>query len=222
MRAGDVAESTVMELFKADDYDCPVCRAVNDASTAWLSSVLADLLHNFESRKKLLRGGLCKVHKNKIIALAQSTSDIGGLPVAMLLEEMLERQLKALENSGKKRFFNKNSSVSSKSCYLCSFEKETEIRYISALQNVFRRTEFRKAYEDSSRIICVDHSVMILKRLAASEWFKELQKKKYRFVLSQLEHYVSKHDYRNKEPFGEEALFWKIATKLSGEIETKD
>ncbi|ACR79854.1 DUF6062 family protein [Kosmotoga olearia] len=221
MRAGDIAESTVMELFKVNDYDCPVCRAVNDASIAWLASVLADLLHNFESREKLLHGGLCQTHRGKIVSLARSTSDIGGLPVAMLLEEMLERQLKALENSGKRRFFRKNNKTHSKTCYLCSFEKETEMRYIIALQSAFRKAEFRRAYEETSRIICIDHSVMILGRLTATEWFKEIQKKKYRFMLTQLGHYISKHDYRNKEPFGEEALFWKIATKLTGEIETK-
>ncbi|AKI97845.1 DUF6062 family protein [Kosmotoga pacifica] len=216
MKAKHVAESTIFDLLNAERSDCPICTAITESTRSWLESTLSNLMHNFEARDKLLKGGMCEKHRNITIELARSDSSIGGLSVALLFEEMLSRQVKAL--GIKKRKTKRNE----KSCYLCSFEEETAGRYLNSLASLFNALRWRLLYENSKQTICIEHSDELLSLIKGDteRWFREVQNKKFLRLHQSLKLYINKHDYRNSEPFGPETDSWKLTAKLVGEKKT--
>jgi len=213
MKANHVAESTLVELLNKPGLDCPICSALSLSTKSWLEATLSNLMHNFESRGKLLRGGLCTAHKKLLIELATSEFNIGALSLSMLLDEMLPVQLRTLE---------KRKVISGKSCYLCEFERQTSQRYVDTFKEFFNLLEGKKLYENSEHIICIDHSAKLLSSMKAKtrEWFLEVQNVKFTALHQLLKNYMKKHDHRSKEPFGEERDSWKTLAKLIGELKT--
>ncbi|OAA30909.1 hypothetical protein AT15_09505 [Kosmotoga arenicorallina S304] len=213
MKAHHVAESTILELLKGTGFDCPICSALSLSTRSWIESTLSNLMHNFEPRGKLLKGGLCKRHRRLLFELASSEFNIGALPLSLLLDEMLPLQLKALE---------KRKVIYGDSCYLCKFEGEASQRYIDTFGNLFNLQRWKKLYEDSERIICADHSAKMLSHMKSKnrEWFISVQKRKFSELHTLLKRYIKKHDHKSKEPFGIERNSWKLLLKLIGETKT--
>lgn len=220
IKAGDIAESTIIDLLKKNEMSCPICQGITMTINMWLESTISNLMHNYEAREKIMSGGLCEKHSTRIITLAKESSDVGSLGASMVYEELLKRQIDVIgkEKGGNSFFPGKKKPDSS--CYLCDLEIETEIRYVNTFKKLFNDKKMTDLYQKSKRVFCVSHTDKLLEaklNKATSKWFVEIQKVKLENMLYLLKTYISKHDYRNTEPFGTEADSWKLVSKIVGE-----
>ena len=220
MKAENIVESEVIALLK-EGNDCPVCRSVEKSVDGWVIGAFSNLLHNENARLEMKRDGFCADHLRRITELAREKSDVGSLAVSIVFRELLIEQLAWLR-ARKEPIFRTKAKQGAGSCVLCSIANQTERIYLSAFSRFLQSLEVRKKYEESGSIFCINHSRYLLKKVGQStqEWLTVIQKRKYGQLTEEIEEFVSKHDYRNKVPIGEERTAWLRASKVIGERES--
>lgn len=219
MKASTVLESEIIEILKLQD-SCPICYAKSKAVDSWIYGAFTNLLHNEDARTKLREGGLCRYHSARITEMARENSDIGSLAVTVIFKEMLLEQKRMLKGDARKGFFRRNRESNIGNCHLCRIASDTETRYLKGFYGFLYSESIRRMYEESTNVFCIDHSESLFKvlRTSESQWFEEVQNKKIGLLLSDLELYIGRHDYRNSEPIGEEKKAWLIASKIIGQL----
>lgn len=220
MKAENIVESEVIALLK-EGNDCPVCRSMEESVDGWVIGAFSNLLHNENARLEMKRDGFCADHLRRITELAREKSDVGSLAVSIVFRELLIEQLAWLRVR-KEPIFRTKAKQGAGSCVLCSIANQTERIYLSAFSRFLQSLEVRKKYEESGSIFCINHSRYLLKKVGQStqEWLTVIQKRKYGQLTEEIEEFVSKHDYRNKVPIGEERTAWLRASKVIGERES--
>jgi hypothetical protein len=220
LKAENIVESEIVALLK-EGNECPVCRSMEKAVDGWVIGAFSNLLHNENARLEMKRDGFCADHLRRITQLAREKSDVGSLAVSIVFRELLIEQLAWLRVRREPVFRTKRKPGPG-SCVLCSVANQTERIYLSAFSRFLQSLEVRKTYEESGSIFCINHSRYLLKKVGQStqEWFADIQKRKYAQLTGKIEEFVSKHDYRNKVPIGEERTAWLTASKLIGERES--
>ncbi len=222
LKATNVVESEILTLIRQSDNTCPICRVSEKAVTGWLNGALSDLLHNEDAREKLNSGGLCRKHSETFVKVVKSNSNIGPLSAAIMLSEILKKQLtevkggKKQKRPGRQRIPGKRAA---RGCHLCRIADATESRFVTGFLVFFSELGVRRAYENSETIICFDHTRGILEATSdVSEWFVSVQKTKIGAVLDDMELLIKKHDYRSKETIGKESSSWSRAARIVGEL----
>jgi len=220
LKAENIVESEIVALLK-ESNECPVCRSMEKSVDGWVIGAFSNLLHNENARLEMKRDGFCADHLRRITELAREKSDVGSLAVSIVFRELLIEQLAWL-SVRKEPIFRTKGKPRRGSCVLCSVANQTERIYLSAFSRFLQSLEVRKKYEESGSIFCINHSRYLLKEVGQStqEWFTDIQKRKYGQLMETIEEFVSKHDYRNKVPIGEERTAWLTASKIIGERES--
>lgn len=216
LKANNVLESEIISLLEEGEL-CPVCRSMEKSVDGWIVGAFSNLLHNEDARMELMRNGLCTVHLKRIVEVAKERSEVGSLAVSIMFREILAAQIPWLD--GKDVGFLSRKKPKSGSCVLCSVASNSERIYLSAFVNFLQRDEVQRSYENSRSVLCVNHSRYIIKNMRNScgQWLAETQRNKYEDLTAEIENYISKHDYRNSTPVGQERHAWLKASKLIGE-----
>ncbi|HAA86231.1 MAG TPA: hypothetical protein DCE14_07810, partial [Kosmotogaceae bacterium] len=221
LKATDIVESEIIDLLNENTEDCPICRTSERAVRGWLKGALSDLLHNESARAKLNAGGLCRVHSETFIQVVRSDSGIGSLSAAIMLCDILRRQIQDIKEleSGKRRRRRGFSKVGNR-CHMCKVFSETEQRFVNAFAVFFNKMVVREAFENSNSVICVEHTRQMSRiNTTCKEWFLSIQQKKLKALLDDMEILMKKHDYRNTEPIGRESSSWVRTVRVIGERE---
>lgn len=220
MKAENIVESEIVALLK-ESNECPVCRSMEKSVDGWVIGTFSNLLHNENARLEMKRDGFCADHLRRITELAREKSDVGSLAVSIVFRELLVEQLVWLRVR-KEPIFQARRNPRPGSCVLCSVASKTERIYLSAFSRFLQSLEVKEKYEESGAIFCINHSRCLLKKVGRStqEWLTDIQKRKYGQLTEEIEEFVSKHDYRNRVPIGEERTAWYTASRLIGERES--
>lgn len=211
LKPRDFVEIKLIDTLSEKNQNCPVCRLINESIEKLVDTILYELVNDPEIRTNFRNSGLCKRHAEIIERYLERHPELGLLGIAIIYEDMLQNQIDLISQ-------NDFDSIKNKNCYLCERENEVEKTYISSFIRIFSENDGLDLFEKSSCILCFDHYYRISTIVDESfaERLKKIQSAKLSNLKDQLSIFIQKHDYRNKQPFGKEAVAYKVAGALMG------
>ncbi len=192
-----------------EEGGCPICRLLSRVEVDALRNLLYEHVNDPHVRKLIVEGwGLCQYHSWLMARLAIEDPSLGGgLGPAIILEDLMDRFLRAIENES-------IPDVGS-GCYVCKQLRDFEKTYVESFVARIENTDLLDRYKATpSSILCSKHFRLVLslakgdakRRLLAIHLFKLERLEKL------VRKYIDKHDYRCKEPITkEEAESWLLA-----------
>ena len=196
---------------------CPICRCLEVDGRRLLETILYEHVTDPDTRAALRAAwGFCNWHTWMLV-------DIGGVMTgsAILYEDLVGaavrrvRHGRARATSGRSLarrvsglFVGHRPAVAERyerrpSCPACVHSRRGEARYVETMLHGIGNAEFDRAYEASDGI-CLPHVMQTLERGTPARAAEELVARtlaKWQTLRDDLQRFVGKHDYRNREPF---------------------
>jgi hypothetical protein len=205
----------LVEAFKTEG--CPVCRLLD----RYIEQYFENLLYEFTNDPGVRRAirdalGYCEKHTAQLIKIADKTYQ--RLSISIIAEDitrkLLERYCEVVYQGKKSVFAEKESS---KICPACLYQTKHEKFLISEMAKVFRRDEYFDEIKINSGL-CVKHIRQYLdmeKNPQIAKKVIENQTTILKKINSELNGFIKKHDYRNKEKITEsEANAWRKTLEI--------
>jgi hypothetical protein len=209
--------TTYYELLDAvrEADGCPLCHIEMANSRRYLDSVMHESVNDPGVRAALTRsGGYCHRHAHCLRGRGN------GLGIAILYQDQVKLILRQLDRvqamplaGGRMRA---SAAQDPQTCPACRSQNECRSRYGSTLIQWIDDGEMRSALE-ASRGFCVPHFQALLQMpmdTKARTVLVEMQRERMEALLSELEEFCRKHDYRfSSEGFGSESDSWSRAIR---------
>jgi hypothetical protein len=197
---------------------CPVCRAVEEDGRRHLDAIMYEQVNDPHTRRGLgASWGFCNWHTWMLLEVPSAKSG-----AAIIHEDLLRGLLHRLGRlrdrvpSGPRkalaRLFRRHRRPTivelarrRKACPVCAWCAEAETGYLLTLLRFSDDPQFARAYAKSDGI-CVPHLLDAVALGAGTPGLSHLFDRtlgKWEELRKDLERFVSKHDYRNQEPFTE-------------------
>ena len=207
---------------------CPVCNVVDKYVKRYLDNFLYENVNSPVVRKNLNKTlGFCNQHA----WMAAELKD--GLGISIVYEDLLSTAIESFESFFKelksfqktKRTNNKNKFLpeldkQNTECPACKLSKDVEENTIVLLINNIKEPVFNRLYKKSDGL-CLKHLKLLIEMSDDPEIIREIlniERDKILNLISQLQEYQRKHDYRfSHEAFGEEKDSWiRAIAKIVG------
>lgn len=196
---------------------CPVCRCVVDESHSYLEALLYEQVTDPDTRRAIRASwGFCNWHTWMLLEIEHS---IFGASIIYedLVKLVLERTERLGDQSGRGRrrgqgftlLARKRRPSSSEfygrraTCPACATAAPTEKRYVHTLLTYMDDPDVQAAYARSDGL-CLPHLLAALEEHGERPEARALldrTRTKWAKLGEELSSFVSKHDYRNREPY---------------------
>jgi len=216
-----LSEIKLLEYLESNYSDCPICYMKIESIDKLIKDILYGMVNDPSIRKKLREKGICSKHSNQITDYLTKFPELGILGISIIMEDLLEYQASELFKNN--RTIKKRKKKKYKiSCYFCDIEKQYEMHYLKAFSSFLIKGNNIEIYGQSEAILCLKHTKKLLELIESKNpnltiLFEKQQRKKIEKTLLELKQLINKHDYRNKEPIGNEISSWKKALKILSE-----
>lgn len=220
-----------LRLVDACDRDgCPVCGCVAEDGRRHLDSIIYEQVNDPDTRRHLHASwGFCNAHTWLLLEIPCAKSG-----AAIIYEDLIRMFLHRLGRLRDRRpsrpagplarLFGRRPrpaivelSRRRRACPVCAWCAEAEAGYILALLRYIDDPQFARAYA-RSKGICVPHMLDAIEAGAGTPGLGCLLDRtlaKWEEHRQNLDRFVSKHDYRNREPFTEaEASSYRRAFEM--------
>jgi hypothetical protein len=212
---------------------CPVCRYVSDESHGHLDALIYEQVTDPDTRRRLRASwGFCNWHTWMLLEIASAASGAAIIYEDLIslwvhrVRRLLDRSLGGGGRPGRwPRFLFGRPKAAAlvelfrrrRSCLACASAAEAETRSVQALLEFITEPELDAAYARSDGI-CARHAVRAIEIGAGRDGLRRLLDRtlpKWTAVQADLERFIRKNDYRNREPFTEaEAASYMRAFEL--------
>jgi hypothetical protein len=196
---------------------CPVCRCLIDESRGHLGALLYEQVTDADTRRALRASwGFCNWHTWMLPEVEQS---IFG--AAIIYEDLVRIALErtadlgeggpASRRSGWGRWWWRRRDAGARPrrrrspCPVCVTTAESEGRYLDTLVRFADDGDLQAAYAGSDGL-CLSHLLAALETAepgAGTRWLVTRTRERWARLGRELESFVAKHDYRNREPYTE-------------------
>jgi hypothetical protein len=210
---------------------CPVCRCVRESGHLYLDALIYEHVTDPDTRRRLRASwGFCNMHTWML--LETENSYLGaGIIYEDLLGRLVHRVRRLADRSRVGRFASWLSTLGWRRrgptiaelyrrrqiCPVCASAAAAEDQYLRTLGRFISDPEVVLAYANSDGI-CAPHALQAIELEAGSPGLPQLLDRtlqKWQSLREDLESFVRKHDYRNREPFTEaEAESYRRAFEL--------
>ena len=196
---------------------CPVCRVVEEDGRRHLDAILYEQVNDPDTRRRLraswgfcnwhtwmllevpsAKSGAAIIHEDLVRGLLHRLRRLRDRPLGgawALAWPLRRRRRPAIVELGRRR----------KACPVCAWCAEAETGYVLTLIRFIDDPQFARAYAKSEGI-CVPHILAAVNLGAGTPGLTHLTDRalgKWEELRKDLDRFVSKHDYRNAEPFTE-------------------
>lgn len=191
-----------------ENRNCPICTILRDYETSILESLLYERVNDPEVRRKFIDSmGLCKYHAWLIVELSEKSSLVDNLGPSLLYRDVLAKYMRDDFNSKKR------------ACPICREVATYEKMIIKWIAKCMDESEwFRSLYANSKSVFCDKHYRRLVSQMrnpSAIKEFKSIQREKLDNILSRLDAYIAKKDYRTREEIRDEEVHaWIDALKV--------
>ncbi len=205
---------------------CPLCTMIKKLETARVKYMLGPAMMEPDIRMETNRDGFCKRHYEMLFAQENKLSL--ALILQTHLEEINQKIAAQTERLSeampkKKRLFKKNSadltgravllsraaSNVTESCVICNHIESTFYRYIDTLFYMWKTDAAFKEKFAAAKCFCLEHYALLAKHACrhlddadALEFLKQLsaiEQTHLESLKSDIDRFILKFDYRNKE-----------------------
>jgi hypothetical protein len=201
---------------------CPICRCLEGDGRRHLDALLYEQVTDPGTRRRLrATWGFCNWHASMLLEVRNAVGS-----AAILCEDVLGTILRRLERLRDRAgrgargasWLARLPGVRSRSrpavarlyrrrppCPVCAASVDAEERYIAAMLRFVDDPQFARAYGQSAGL-CVPHLLQAIERGAGTPAVASLLDRtlpKWRDLDRDLERFIAKHDYRNRQPFTE-------------------
>jgi hypothetical protein len=190
---------------------CPICRCVAQDSRHHLDGILYELVTDPLTRRRL-RGarGFCNWHTWMLLEIQGSRSG-----AAIIYEDLLGRLVERVQGEAAaparrrswlaayRRWVGRGRIRLREICWACQDAAGAERRYLEAMLAGDGDAELQLAYARSDGLCGphLVHGVTLAGGSPRSAWLVDRTMAKWARLRDTLAGFVSKHDYRNREPF---------------------
>jgi hypothetical protein len=193
----------LLKLLK--ESGCPVCSIIQRSSLHYLNTVFMEQLTDMEFREPLRESlGYCSRHSELVRRVAQKK--LPRMGIAIVYKDILE----AVESKLK----NEPPVPVPSDCPLCSLGSDLEEYAVCLIADHSGDGEFQQRYL-ASEGVCLPHMRLIVAQLQinCAKFFLPAQRQILERLLSQLNEFIRKHDYRfsGEEISAAEGSSWKRA-----------
>ncbi|MBN1900188.1 hypothetical protein JW926_02530 [Candidatus Sumerlaeota bacterium] len=196
---------------------CPLCEMRDRSNHRYFENLLYENVNDPVIRKNLIRsGGFCARHARILLGFGD------GLGVSILYQDQLKLILSMLKDVRSKCLSSLRRKVSSyikslDTCPACSQENKNDECRLHTLLNGIGETEMKDAFEKSPGL-CLFHLLQSLtfnKNADTRQYLISLHEGKYSGLLSELQEFIRKHDYRySDKKMGKESDSWLRAVEM--------
>lgn len=209
---------------------CPLCRCVDEDSRRHLAAIIYEQVNDPDTRRRLHASwGFCNWHTWMLLEAADAKSG-----AAIIYEDLIRvflqrvRRLRdrpaSLRARALARLIHRRPGPAvvelrrrRKACPVCAWCGEAETGYLLTLLRFVDDPQFARAYAKSDGI-CAPHLFAAVEMGAGTQGLACLLDRalaKWDELRRDLDRFVSKHDYRNREPFTEaEASSYRRAFEM--------
>ena len=210
----------LLKVFKQEG--CPVCKLVKQTIDRYFDSMLYEFVNDPGVRDSIRKSlGYCKEHTAQILKVAENNFYAFGLSIIVedLTNEVLKRYENIYEAANKRK---KVEQSDNSQCPACLHQRDFEQIYISELSRWIADETFLNEFKKSGGL-CIKHLIDISRIIKNKRDLKRL----FEFHITQLKelqedlnNFIKKHDYRNKEiiTVEEATAFKKALRKITGEL----
>ncbi len=201
---------------------CPICRCAIEAGRRFLDALIYEQVNDPENRRYLRASwGFCNWHTWMLREVADS-----AFGASIIYEDLLSCLVHRLDKlrdrtagtpAKLRTWLARVMGVSRRPavvelfrrrrpCRVCVEVAGAEERYLDTLLGFVGDLQFQRAYERSEGL-CAPHTLLAIERGAGGAAIDELLRltlPKWTAVRQDLQRFVNKHDYRNREPFTDE------------------
>ncbi len=194
---------------------CPVCRVVEEDGRRHLDAIMYEQVNDPDTRRRLRASwGFCNWHTWMLLEVPSAQSG-----AAIIHEDLVRGLLHRLRRSRDRPLGGAQSLAwflrrrrrpaivelgrRRKACPVCAWCAEAETGYLLTLLRFIDDPQFARAYAVSMGI-CAPHLLTAVELGAGTPGLTHLIDRtlgKWEEVRKDLDRFVSKHDYRNQEPF---------------------
>ena len=193
---------------------CPICRCLESDGRRHLDAIIYEHVNDPDTRAALRASwGFCNWHTWMLRDLDGALTG-GAILYEDLLGTVLRRvRTRAVETDSLARrlsglFVDRRPVIATRyerrlACPICTRSLRSESRYVDALLRGIGHADFDEAY-DASDGVCLPHLVRVLERGTRTRAAEKLLARtlvKWQALRHDLQRFVGKHDYRNREPF---------------------
>ncbi|MEM1649322.1 MAG: DUF6062 family protein [Sulfolobales archaeon] len=178
-----------------DQSICPICYLVSTGEAKYAENLLYENVLDPDVRVRFLESlGLCTNHAWLLLETAERIHD--RLGVSILYLDALKKLRDSLEE-----IIDSGGDPSYK-CFMCKYSKDAEDRYTTLYRECLNPEDYRR----SKAIFCLKHLRSIIRYWEESKkkQILEVHREKLKEVEENLDRYISKHSYENKEPITRE------------------
>ncbi|MFN8523433.1 MAG: DUF6062 family protein [Chloroflexota bacterium] len=203
------------DLIEAFDLPgCPVCRLAHESVDAFFTSVAYEQVNDLDLRERIRNdGGFCPVHARRFLELP-----LGPLATAIIYRDVLVTTKRRIEAAAPRRRASLLASLTRgrlgsppgeqsgrAGCVACDVLSEAEGRHLDVLCERLARPAVRERYTRSGGL-CLPHLERALQRAADAESpLRETAVSALGAIVTELEEYIQKHDYRFHTPDWDDA-----------------
>jgi len=209
----------LLEAFKKEG--CPICRVVSSSIDSYFESMLYEFVNDPKVRSDLRKSlGYCKKHSNQFIKVVKKTHNKFGAFV--IIEDITRELIKKLESFSKLNLNKLNKIlINKKDCPACIYQSIYENIYFLDLIKILENENFLNKFLESDGL-CFNHILVLLKMIKNSKLRNKIienQKSKLGRIKRDLNAFIKKHDWQNKEKITQDEAnaLEKALRKISGE-----
>ncbi len=209
---------------------CPVCRCVADESRAYLDALLYEQVTDVDTRRAIRASwGFCNWHTWMLLEIASSL-----FGAAIIYEDLVTLVLRRTEDLGRRGARRWLDALTGRRraprvleryrqraiCPACTSAAESETRHLGTLVTFGDDGDLQAAYARSDGV-CLPHLLAAVADHDGSPQavtLVERTREKWTRLGQDIASFVSKHDYRNREPYteAERASYARAFEMLAG------
>jgi hypothetical protein len=219
----------LLEAF--DKQGCPVCRLVMDASLSYLDTLFYEQVNDVGVRRKLRASrGFCNWHAWQARQITSSALGVALIATDLISEELTRLDTLLQSPTMQRRRRGEQGTIALKlirafirgwqrkeQCPACRVIGEHDRHALETVMNFLHDPDFMRRFERSSPL-CILHTTVVLEDYCRHPELCSLitlQRQKYAQLVSILQEFCRKHDYRSAhESWGEESDDWLRAIEI--------
>ncbi|MEM0473001.1 MAG: hypothetical protein QXX84_08905 [Sulfolobales archaeon] len=170
---------------------CPVCYLVSISEARYAEALLYENVLDPGVRVRFIESlGLCASHAWLLLDTAEKLYD--RLGVSILYLDALKSSLESLDR------LVEGDKDPSERCFMCRYSEDAEDRYVKLYRECLKPEDYRR----SGAVFCLKHlrSILRIRGEAERKQILEIHREKLGKIVENLERYIAKHSYDNKEP----------------------
>ena len=209
----------LLQAFKKEG--CPLCRVVSFSIDSYFEGMLYEFVNDPKVRSDLRKSlGYCRKHSLQLKKIVEKTYNKFG--ASIIIEDVIKELIKKLDKFTKLSLKElKKIEITGHNCPACIYQQSYENNYFSEILDNLENEDFFNQFLESDGI-CFNHLLILLKMVKNSitrNKIIENQKAKLAKINEDLNAFVKKHDWQNKEKIttGEANAFEKALKILMGD-----